>query len=114
MQNETASTAFLKYGSVFRHLPQPEVETLATQLRRIPAQQTLSHFLHFSCDVYIEVQSGIGILLVANEPVSTAIEEFGLNHRVHITPDVYFGFISTTPEISTCPGTTISPALTAA
>ena len=99
MQNETASTAFLKYGSVYRHLPQPEVETFTTQLRRIPAQQTLSHFLHFSCDVYIEVHNGIGILLVANEPVATAIEEFGLNHRVHINPNVYFGFISTTPEL---------------
>ncbi len=99
MQNETASTAFLKYGSVYRKLTEEQEQSLIHQSRRIPTQRTLSQFLHFSCDIYIEVQSGIGILLVSENPETHPIEEFGMNHRIHINPNVYFGFISTTPEL---------------
>ena len=99
MQNETASTAFLKYGSVFRNFNEELKDSLICQAKRIPAQQTLSQFLRFSCDTYIEVQSGIGVLLVSKDPENKPIEEFGMNHRIHIKPGVYFGFISTTPEL---------------
>ena len=100
MQNETASTAFLKYGSVYRKLTSEQQDSLIQQIRHIPAQQTLSQFLQFSCDIYIEVQNGIGILLVSENPENQPIEEFGMNHRIHIKPNIYFGFISTTPELT--------------
>ena len=99
MQNETASTAFLKYGSVFRNFNEELKETLICQAKRIPAQQSLSQFLKFSCDTFIEVQSGLGVLLVSQDPENLPIEEFGMNHRIHITPHVYFCFVSTTPEL---------------
>lgn len=99
MQNETASTAFLKYGSVFRNFNEELKKTLICQPRRISAQRSLSQFLRFSCDIYIEVQSGIGILVVSNDPECRPIEEFGMNHRIHIKPNVYFGFMATTPEL---------------
>ena len=99
MQNETASTAFLKYGSVFRNFNEELKETLICQAKRIPAQQSLSQFLKFSCDTFIEVQSGIGVLLVSEDPETLPIEEFGTNHRIHIKPNIYFGFVSTTPEL---------------
>ena len=99
MQNETASTAFLKYGSVFRNFSEDLKSTLICQAKRIPAQQSLSQFLQFSCDTYIEVQSGIGVLLVSEDPEAGSIEEFGMNHRIHIKPNIYFSFVSTTPEL---------------
>ena len=99
MQNETASTAFLKYGSVFRNFSEERKASLICQARRILAQQSLSQFLYFSCDTYIEVQSGIGVLLVSQDPENGSIEEFGMNHFIHIKPNVYFGFLSTTPEL---------------
>ena len=99
MQNETAGTAFLKYGSVFRDFNEELKESLICQTKRIHAQQSLSLFLSFSCDTYIEVQSGIGILFVSENPNGGQIEEFGMNHRVHIKPNIYFGFVSTTPEL---------------
>lgn len=100
MQNETASIAFLKYGSVYRKLTPEQEGTLICHSRRILAQQTLSQFLHFSCDTYIEVQSGIGVLLVSEDPEALPIEEFGMNHCIHIKPNVYFGFMATTPELT--------------
>ena len=99
MQNETASTAFLRYGSVFRNFSEDLKSTLICQAKRVPAQQSLSQFLQFSCDTYIEVQSGIGVLLVSEDPEAGSIEEFGMNHRIHIKPNIYFGFVSTTPEL---------------
>ena len=99
MQNETASTAFLKYGSVYRNFTEELRSSLICQARRILAQQTHSQFLFFSCDTYIEVQSGIGVLLVSEDPETMPIEEFGMNHRIHIKPNIYFGFVSTTPEL---------------
>ena len=99
MQNETASTAFLKFGSVFRNFGEEFKESLICQAKRIPAQQSLSQFLQFSCDTYIEVQSGIGVLLVSEDPESGVISEFGMNHRIHIKPNIYFGFVATTPEL---------------
>ena len=99
MQNETASTAFLKYGSVFRNFSEEFKTSLICQAKRIPAQQSLSQFLQFSCDTYIEVQSGIGVLLVSEDPESGNIAEFGMNHRIHIKPNIHFGFVATTPEL---------------
>ena len=99
MQNETASTAFLKYGSVFRNFNEDLEKTLICQAKRVVAQQSLSQFLRFSCDTYIEVQSGLGVLLVSQDPENLPIEEFGMNHRIHIKPHVYFCFVSTTPEL---------------
>ena len=99
MQNETASTAFLKYGSVFRNFNEELEKELICQAKRILAQQSLSQFLRFSCDTYIEIQSGIGVLLVSENPENSPIEEFGMNHRVHIKPNVYFAFVATTPEL---------------
>ena len=99
MQNETAGTAFLKYGNVFRNFNEELESTLACQERRIVAQQSHSQFLRFSCDTYIEVQSGIGVLLVSVDPEHAPIEEFGMNHRIRIKPNIYFGFVSSTPEL---------------
>lgn len=99
MQNETAGTAFQKFGSVYKKLDEQLEDNLIRQTRRIQAQRTHSQFLHFSCDTYVEVQNGIGILLVSHDPEHTPILEFGMNRRIHIKPNVYFAFVSTTPEL---------------
>ena len=99
MQNETAGTAFLEYGSVYKKMDEKLEQMLIRQTRRIQAQRTHSQFLHFSCDIYIEVQNGIGILLVSEDPERGTIKEFGMNRRIRINPNVYFAFVSTTPEL---------------
>lgn len=99
MQNETASTAFWEFGSAYKKLSDETNHPLIRQTKRVPAQRLLSQFLHFSCDIYIEVQSGIGILLVSHDPETMPIQEFGMNQRIHIKPNIYFAFIATTPEL---------------
>ena len=99
MQNETASTAFLEYGSVYKKMSDELREKLICQPKRITAQRYQSQFLRFDCDVYIEIQNGIGILLVSKDPRIGSIAEFGMNRRIHIKPNVYFAFVATTPEL---------------
>lgn len=99
MQNETASTAFLEFGSVYKKSLSERETDLIRQTKKINAQRYLSQFLIFDCDTYVEVQSGIGILLVSRDPVSGPILEFGMNRRIHIKPHVHYAFISTTSEL---------------
>ena len=100
MQNETASTAFWEFGSVYKELGAEKEQTLICQTKKILAQRFLSQFLHFSCDVYIEIQNGLGVLLVSHDPERKEIHRFGMNRRVHIKPNIHFALISTTPELT--------------
>ena len=99
MQNETASTAFLEFGSVYKKSLSEKDTGLIRQTKRVNAQRYLSQFLVFDCDTYIEVQSGIGILLVSQDPLNQPIQEFGMNRRIHINPHVHYAFVSTTSEL---------------
>lgn len=99
MQNETAGDAFQKYGVVYKEMSPGKRSGLLCQSMLIESQKTISQFSRFSCDAYLEVQRGTGILLVTMNPEAGSIDEFGLNQRVHIKPDVYFAFIATTPEL---------------
>ena len=100
MQNETAGDAFLDYGCVYKKMTDEKRNLLVCQTLVIQAKRTLSQFLQFSCDAYLEVQNGTGILLVSHDPEKGKIHEFGLNQRVHIKPNIYFALISSTPELS--------------
>lgn len=100
MQNETASTAFLEFGSVYKKMSEEARSALTCQPRRVMAQRYQSQFLKFSCDTYIEIQSGIGVLLVSHDPQTMPIKEFGMNRRIHIKPNVFFTFVANTPELA--------------
>lgn len=99
MQKETAGLDFKEFGSVYKQLDPELVQKLICQTHKITAQRNLSQFLYFSCDTYIEVQSGLGVLLVSKNPETMPIEEFGMNRRIHIYANTYYAVVSTTPEL---------------
>lgn len=99
MQKETAGSEFLEFGSVYKQLGEEVLSELICQSRRLTAQRFVSQFLYFSCDTYLEIQSGIGVLLVSRDPESCPVQEFGMNRRIHIKPHVYYAVVSTTPEL---------------
>ena len=100
MQNETASEAFSSYGCVYKRMSAEKRNSLICHPLLTRAHSTVSQFLYFGCDAYIELQDGTGILLVSDDPTTGKILEFGLNHRVQIRPNVFFSFVSITPELS--------------
>ncbi len=99
MQNETASAAFANFGSVYKNYSKENEPDLIRQTKRITTQRSLSQFLHFNCDTYIEVQSGIGVLLVSHDPDNGKIQRFSMNRNVHIKPNVYFAITAATAEL---------------
>ena len=99
MQKETADIEFREFGSVYKQMDEELQNSLICQTKRLSAQRSLSQFLHFSCDTYIELKSGIGVILVSQNPESMPIREFGMNRRIHIKPHVYYAVVSTTPEL---------------
>ena len=99
MQNETASVEFLEFGSVYKKLDEPLRQTLTVQTRQFPMQRFQSQFFYFGSEVYIEIQSGLGILLVTRDIQNSPILEFGMNQRIRLEPEVYFSFVPTTPEL---------------
>lgn len=99
MQKETAGIDFHIFGSVYKQLDEESSKNLICQTKRVIAQRSLTQFLHFSCDTYIEVKSGIGVLLVTQNPDACPIQEFGMNRRIHIKPNVYYAVVSSTPEL---------------
>ncbi len=99
MQNETASTAFWKFGSVLKNISSEVIENYTKDTRTVTSQRYLSQFLHFSCDVYIEIQSGIGVLLISYDPETKPIEKFGMNQRIHIKPNAHFAIAASTAEL---------------
>ena len=71
MQKETASRDFAEFGSVYKKMDEDTLKRLSAQTQKVSAQRFLSQFTHFSCDTYIEIESGIGVLLVSHDPEMT-------------------------------------------
>ena len=99
MQKETSNTSFLPYGSVYKKMDDQLRSRLICQSQRISSQRTLSQFSQFSCDTYLEIQEGLGSLLVSTNPDTAPVEKFSMNHRVHIKPNIFFCIVATTPEV---------------
>ena len=99
MQNETTSAEFSKFGTVYKNFSMEGDSSLIRQIKRISPQRFVSQFLHFNCDTYIEVQSGIGVILVCHDPENSSIKSFSMNRQIHLKPNVYFAIAATTPEL---------------
>ena len=99
MQKETADQEFAQYGSVYKQLDENVQKELISATQKVVAQRFLSQFSVYSCDTYIEIESGIGVLLVSQNPETMPIVEFGMNRRIHIKPNVYYAVVATTPEM---------------
>ena len=99
MQNETASTAFLEFGSVYKTMDEELRASLTPQTRTFSEQRFQSQFFCFSHEVYLEIRSGLGVLLATHNVQQGTIQEFGMNQRIRMNPGVYFSFVPTTPEL---------------
>ena len=100
MQNETSGENFLIYGSVYREAIDPEQSDLIRQTAESITHRYVTQFHMFNCDAYLQVQSGIGVLLVSNTPNPEDVQEFAMNRLIHLKPNVYFAVVSTTPRLT--------------
>lgn len=100
MQRKTSNKQFLTYGSVYE---QPLDLTQSDLLSRDwsnTAKNTISQLLRFNCEVCIEMQSGMAVLLVGETPDASRLETFAVHRLVRLNPEVCFSMVAVTPSIS--------------
>lgn len=100
MQNETSGEDFLIYGSVYKEpigLDNPALIHLKTEAI---TKRYISQFHQFNCDVYLQVESGVGVLLVSTTSNTDDVQEFAMNRYIHLKPNVNFAVVSTTQKLS--------------
>lgn len=100
MQYKTSSKQFLKYGSVYEQpMDITESDMLSREWNAI-AKSTITQLMRFNCEVYIEMQSGMAVLLAGESPEASKLEVFAIHRFVRINPDICFTLIAVTPSVS--------------
>ena len=99
MQRETSNDSFLEYGQTYHEPIRLTHPDLIHQHLTAITRRYVSQFYCFNCDTYIEVQDGIGVLLVSHTADAADVQEFAMNRLVHIKPNVYFAAVSTTQKL---------------
>ena len=99
MQRETSNDSFLDYGSVYHQPIGREHPELIHQTMVALTRRYVSQFYCFNCDTYLQVKSGIGVLLVSHTAESADVQEFAMNRLIHIRPNIYFAVVSTTQKL---------------
>lgn len=99
MQKETAGVEFAPFGGVYKKMDEQLLQSLTVQTRQFPMQRFQSQFFFFGSEIYLEIRSGLGVLLVTRDIQNGPILEFGMNQRIRLKPEVYFSFVPTTPEL---------------
>lgn len=100
MQQKTSNKQFEIYGNVYE---QPlDVTDTALQVKnyRDTARDVINQLYHFDCEVCIEMNSGMAVLLVGNAPEAEKLESFAIHHYVRLNPGCYFSLIALSPTIS--------------
>lgn len=99
MQRETSNDSFLDYGSVYHQPIDREHPELIHQTMVAITRRYVSQFYCFNCDTYLQVKSGIGVLLVSHTAEAAGVQEFAMNRLIHIRPNIYFAVVSTTQKL---------------
>lgn len=76
MQRETSNDSFLDYGSVYHQPIDREHPELIHQTMVAITRRYVSQFYCFNCDTYLQVKSGIGVLLVSHTAEAADVQEF--------------------------------------
>ena len=100
MQNETTAEAFREYGFVYKRMSDEKRENLICQTITVQDRSPLFRYLKFSCDCYLEVRDGSGLLLVSHDPQEDRVCRFSLSQNVHIRPNIWFALIAAGAELT--------------
>lgn len=100
MQQKTSNKQFEKYGNVYGELLDVAKTTLQVKNYRDTAKNIITQLYHFDCEVFIEMYSGMAVLLVGDSPETDRLESFAIHHFVKLNPGCYFSLIALSPTIS--------------
>ena len=100
MQYKTSMREFEPYGSVYEQPIVQEMHNMISRVNRLIPVRTVSHLLHFDCDVYLEMVDGIAAVVAGFSPDIHALKTFSIHRKVRLNPGVYFAVVSVSGSAS--------------
>lgn len=100
MQYKTSMKEFSLYGSVYEEPVALENSDLISRIFRPVTGHNIDKLLHFDCQVYLEMQSGMAALIVGFSPDAEHLETFSIHRKVMLKPGVYFSIVAINKEAS--------------
>jgi len=92
MINKTSDISFKKYGSVYYDpINLKKYKLLCKQMHT--TDKTVSCLFSFTCDVYIELISGLATILIGDSFERDTLETFAVHHNLIINKNTYFNII---------------------
>lgn len=99
MQLKTSSIQFEKYGSIYREPVDLTGTGMISRDWHVNAERNVAQLYCYDCEVYLEMQSGMGALLVGESPDNDSLELYAIHRLVKLKPQIYFALIAITPTI---------------
>ena len=100
MQLKTSSLEFERFGSIYdQPVSQNETGMISRELHLI-AKRNLNQLYHFDCEVYLEIEDGMAVLIVGETLDSGKLQEFALHRNVKLKPGLYWNLIAVTSNMT--------------
>lgn len=100
MQQKTSSLEFDKYGKVYSTPIDLSQMQYTSRDWHVLNNSAIIQMYYFSCEVYLEMQTGMANLLISTTPDNESLELFSIHRYVKIKPYMYFSLSAVTPNIT--------------
>ena len=100
MQLKTSNLEFERFGSIYdQPVSQNETGMISRELHLI-AKRSLNQLYHFDCEVYLEIEDGMAVLIVGETLDSDKLQEFAVHRNVKLKPGLYWNLIAVTSNMT--------------
>ncbi|MGL5978483.1 MAG: AraC family transcriptional regulator [Erysipelotrichaceae bacterium] len=99
MFNKTTNFSFEVFGNVLNELPNYETSDFYQEVFRTN-NRFIENFLRVDQEIYIEVLSGIAILIVTDDEQFDNNKQFVIHRLVRLKPNVFFNVVAMTDDVT--------------
>lgn len=100
MQLKTSNKEFEQYGTVYDAPLDLAQGGMVSMNWHLIAKRYISQLYRFECEVYLEMQEGMAVLLVGETPCAEKLTAFAVHRLVRLKPNVYFSLVAITANIT--------------
>ena len=100
MQQKTSSSEFERYGTIYKEPVKLQGPDVISREWHVDAENTISQLYRFDCPVYLEMQSGMAMILVGETAKTEELQLFAIHRMVELKPGICFALVAVTPSIS--------------
>lgn len=90
MQHKTSSLAFEKFGTVYDRPLDLQSTEMICRNAQASVKESISLFYSFDCEVYLEIESGMAMIIVSETPETETFQTFAAHRFIRLKPHIYF------------------------